>query len=167
MRNLCHSHFFDETEHLNVSFRLPTLILGLLSVLPSLIYSLTPPDTPKSALLTNLLALSFAFTALALLKLDGFKTGTILLAGLFFYDIWWVFGTNVVSSALLTNHLALKLNLSYFCVKMVKVATSLDAPIKILWPKSLLLSPKNGFTLLGLGDIVIPGPYLFYCSYFN
>lgn len=31
-----------------------------------------------------------------MLKLDSFKTGSILLSGLFFYDIWWVFGTNVV-----------------------------------------------------------------------
>lgn len=33
--------------------------------------------------LTNLVALSFAFNAISLLKLDGFKTGAILLGGLF------------------------------------------------------------------------------------
>ena len=42
---------------------------------------------------------------------------------------------------------------------MVKVATSLDLPIKIVWPKSYLFSTERGFTMLGLGDIVIPGTF--------
>ena len=50
------------------------------------------------------------------------------------YDIWWVFGTEV----------------------MVSVARDFEAPIKILWPKDLIGAGK-GFTLLGLGDIVLPG----------
>jgi minor histocompatibility antigen H13 len=40
--------------------------------------------------------LSFGHGAMSMLKLDSFKTGIILLSGLFFYDIWWVFGTKVV-----------------------------------------------------------------------
>jgi minor histocompatibility antigen H13 len=44
--------------------------------------------------------------------------------------------------------------------KMVKVATTLDAPIKILWPKSSDFSSAKGFTMLGLGDIVIPGAFV-------
>jgi len=54
-------------------------------------------ETSKPALMTNILGLSFAYNALCLLKIDSFQTGTILLAGLFVYDIWWVFGTEVVS----------------------------------------------------------------------
>jgi minor histocompatibility antigen H13 len=50
----------------------------------------------KPILLTNVLALSFGHGAISMLKLDSFKTGSILLSGLFFYDIWWVFGTKVV-----------------------------------------------------------------------
>jgi minor histocompatibility antigen H13 len=77
-------------------FNLPIPLLSVLllpfSTLPSIFYSLNS----KSALFTNILALSFSHTTMGLLKLDGFKTGTILLAGLFFYDIWWVFGTEVV-----------------------------------------------------------------------
>ncbi|KAK7692618.1 hypothetical protein QCA50_004250 [Cerrena zonata] len=79
--------------------------------------------TRRSALMTDILALSFSHNALSLLKLDSFKTGCILLTGLFLYDIWWVFGTEV----------------------MVKVATTLD---------------KEGFTMLGLGDVVIPGMFV-------
>ena len=43
---------------------------------------------------------------------------------------------------------------------MVKVATSLDAPIKILWAKSMVFETKRGFTMLGLGDIVVPGMFV-------
>lgn len=43
---------------------------------------------------------------------------------------------------------------------MMQVAKSLDVPIKLLWPKSLTFSSANGFTLLGLGDVVIPGIFV-------
>jgi minor histocompatibility antigen H13 len=52
------------------------------------------------------------------------------------------------------------LQVTEIVVKMVKVATSLDAPIKILWPKSLSLAGERGYTMLGLGDIVIPGTFI-------
>lgn len=59
--------------------------------------------------LTNVLGLAFSQGAIQMLKLDSFKTGAALLVGLFFYDIFWVFGTPV----------------------MVTVAKGLDAPIKV------------------------------------
>jgi minor histocompatibility antigen H13 len=43
---------------------------------------------------------------------------------------------------------------------MLTVATSLDVPIKLLWPKSLSFASERGYTLLGLGDIVIPGTFV-------
>ena len=67
----------------------------------------------------------------------SFPIGCILLGGLFVYDIFWVFGTDV----------------------MVTVATSFEAPIKLLFPMDFMergLFGKN-FAMLGLGDIVIPG----------
>jgi minor histocompatibility antigen H13 len=78
-----------------------------------------------------------------MLSIDSFKTGMILLSGLFFYDIFWVFGTEV----------------------MVTVAKSFDAPIKVVWPKQWFgLQPDDAlqFTMLGLGDIVVPGKVSFY-----
>jgi len=89
---------------------------------------------------------AFATSAIQLLNLDSFKTGMALLAGLFFYDVFWVFGTDV----------------------MVTVAKSFDAPIKVVWPKNIWELIEKGFglwgetkgisfTMLGLGDIVIPG----------
>jgi len=48
---------------------------------------------------------------------------------------------------------------------MVSVATSIDAPIKILFPKSkyLFLNNSHGFALLGGGDIVVPGLWCGLC----
>ena len=43
---------------------------------------------------------------------------------------------------------------------MVKVATNLDVPIKLLWAKSLTFATERGFTMLGLGDIVVPGMFV-------
>jgi len=119
------------------SWRTPTLILLPLAFAPSVLYNMGSPSR-KSILITDILGLSFSHNALSLLKIDSFKTGSILLSGLFFYDVWWVFGTEV----------------------MVKVATSLDVPIKLLWPKSLTLASERGYTMLGLGDIVIPGTFI-------
>ncbi|KAF9222506.1 hypothetical protein BS17DRAFT_782953 [Gyrodon lividus] len=124
-------------EIISLSFRTPTLLLLPVGMLPSILYSQSAARR-KSALLTDILALSFSHNALSILKIDSFQTGCILLSGLFFYDIYWVFGTEV----------------------MVKVATSLDVPIKLLWPKSVSFATERGFTMLGLGDIVIPGTFV-------
>ncbi|KAF8581601.1 hypothetical protein K439DRAFT_1636025 [Ramaria rubella] len=127
----------NKRELFSLSFRTPIPFILPFAILPSAIYILVDKAV-KPALLTNILGLSFSYNALCLLKLDSFQTGTILLSGLFLYDIWWVFGTEV----------------------MVKVAITLDAPVKILWPKSRDFSSIEGFTMLGLGDIVIPGAFV-------
>jgi minor histocompatibility antigen H13 len=124
-------------ELLSVSLRTPTIALFPLALIPSVLFN-TSETYRKSALITDILALSFSHNAICLLKIDSFKTGCILLSGLFFYDIYWVFGTDV----------------------MLTVATSLDVPIKLLWPKSLSFASERGYTLLGLGDIVIPGTFV-------
>ena len=71
------------------------------------------------------------------LALGSYAIGCLLLAGLFFYDVFWVFGTEV----------------------MVAVAKGLNAPVKILFPKKLGVSPMP-MSMLGLGDIVIPGIFV-------
>ncbi|KAI0066116.1 hypothetical protein BV25DRAFT_1498598 [Artomyces pyxidatus] len=121
-------------EILSVSWRTPSFFLVPLGMIPSTLYTFTS-GPKKSALLTNILALSFAQDAMSVMKIDSFKTGCILLSGLFVYDIYWVFGTKV----------------------MVSVATNLDVPMKILVPKSKAFSMDNGAMMLGLGDIVVPG----------
>lgn len=70
-----------------------------------------------------------------MLNLGSTQVGMILLWGLFFYDIFWVFFTPV----------------------MVTVAKNIDGPIKLLFPNSMAW---ENFNMLGLGDIVIPGTAL-------
>ncbi|XP_078411040.1 minor histocompatibility antigen H13 isoform X2 [Cetorhinus maximus] len=94
----------------------------------------------KHWIANNLFGLAFALNGVELLHLNNVSTGCILLGGLFIYDVFWVFGTNV----------------------MVTVAKSFEAPIKLVFPQDLLekgLAADN-FAMLGLGDIVIPGIFI-------
>ena len=59
----------------------------------------------------NLFGLAFSINGVELLSLNRISTGCILLGGLFIYDIFWVFATDV----------------------MVTVAKSFEAPIKCKW----------------------------------
>lgn len=79
--------------------------------------------------LTNLIAWGFCYGTLQLMSPTTFWTGSLVLMGLFFYDITMVFYTPL----------------------MVTVATSLDVPIKLVFP-----GPGRG-SMLGLGDVVLPG----------
>jgi len=95
----------------------------------------------KHWIANNLFGLAFAVNGVELLQLPKISTGCILLGGLFFYDIFWVFGTDV----------------------MVTVAKSFEAPIKLVFPQDLLENgplAANNFAMLGLGDIVIPGIFI-------
>jgi len=91
----------------------------------------------KHWICNNILGLSFSIQGVAMLSLGSYKVGCILLGGLFFYDIFWVFGTDV----------------------MVTVAKSFDAPVKLLFPKHIFAEVLE-FSMLGLGDIVIPGIFI-------
>ena len=94
----------------------------------------------KNWLFNNLLAILFCVHGIQYMFLGNFTTGFILLSLLFFYDIFFVFGTDV----------------------MLTVAKSIDAPIKLLFPKNWNAVPPE-FSLLGLGDIVIPGLFVSLC----
>ncbi|KAL6784921.1 PSL1 [Auxenochlorella protothecoides x Auxenochlorella symbiontica] len=88
---------------------------------------------------SNVLGLAFSLQGIEHLSLGSVAVGVILLAGLFFYDIFWVFFTPV----------------------MVSVAKNFDAPIKLLFPRFLQdAEGKEQFSMLGLGDIVIPGIFV-------
>ncbi|XP_061486826.1 minor histocompatibility antigen H13 isoform X2 [Rhineura floridana] len=94
----------------------------------------------KHWIANNLFGLAFSLNGVELLHLNNVSTGCILLGGLFVYDVFWVFGTNV----------------------MVTVAKSFEAPIKLVFPQDLLEKglEADNFAMLGLGDIVIPGIFI-------
>ncbi|KAF7189816.1 Signal peptide peptidase 1 [Pseudocercospora fuligena] len=91
--------------------------------------------------LTNLQGFAVSYGALQLMSPTTFATGTLILSGLFFYDIWAVFFTPL----------------------MVTVAKNLDVPIKLVFPRpdsppaAPGEAPKRSYSMLGLGDIVLPG----------
>lgn len=88
--------------------------------------------------LTNLLGLGFSYSALQLMSPTTFWTGTLILSSLFVYDIYFVFFTPL----------------------MVTVATKLDIPIKLLFPRPPgpdADPTKQSLSMLGLGDVVLPG----------
>jgi minor histocompatibility antigen H13 len=94
----------------------------------------------KHWIANNFVGMTLCVLAVEFIRLNKFVNGFLLLGGLFFYDIFWVFGTPV----------------------MVSVAKTLDAPIKVTFPRDLL---ENGIyakqlALLGLGDIVVPGIFI-------
>ncbi|XP_059078855.1 LOW QUALITY PROTEIN: minor histocompatibility antigen H13-like [Tigriopus californicus] len=122
-------------ELVNFKFTTHDMVVFALSTAVGVWYFLK-----KHWIANNIFGLAFAINGVELLHLNNVMTGCILLGGLFFYDIFWVFGTNV----------------------MVTVAKSFEAPIKLVFPQDLL---ENGLgatnmAMLGLGDIVIPGIFV-------
>ncbi|CUV06510.1 unnamed protein product [Cryptosporidium hominis] len=95
-----------------------------------------------SWIIHNLFAIAFCIQAISLISIGSFKIGAILLCGLFVYDIFWVFGTDV----------------------MVTVAKSFQGPAKLIFPVSF--DPWKQ-SILGLGDIVIPGLFISLCLRFD
>ena len=130
-------------------------LLELLSVLITASVTIYQTFVGKPWFLTNFLGFSFCYGSLQLMSPTTSWTGTVLLSGLFVYDIYMVF----------------------FTPMMVTVATQLDVPIKLLFPRpdgcvvpvgaaegSALMkeyldciAKKRTMAMLGLGDIVIPG----------
>ena len=87
--------------------------------------------------LTNLLGFSFAYSSLQIMSPTTSWTGTLILGALFVYDIYFVFFTPV----------------------MVTVATQLDIPAKLVFPRPTRPAedPERALFMLGLGDIILPG----------
>jgi len=99
--------------------------------------------------LIDLLAISLAISALSFVRLPNLKVATFVLTAFFLYDIFWVFISPIFFKTSV----------------MVKVATSLPAlTMVIVIPK---ISSHGGYTLLGLGDIVLPGLWLCFLYRFD
>jgi len=111
-------------------------------------------------LLNNLIAVSLAYLAIRMINVSRFYIVLIFLGLMFVFDIFWVFGSaKIISSAKGEGHFShgeFHLESSTVSV-MEKAATAIDIPIKIIIPNALTLIAKPlDFSLLGLGDIIIP-----------
>uniref|UniRef100_A0A9L0RLV4 Histocompatibility minor 13 n=1 Tax=Equus caballus TaxID=9796 RepID=A0A9L0RLV4_HORSE len=125
----------NKEEIINYEFDTKDLVCLGLSSIVGVWYLLR-----KHWIANNLFGLAFSLNGVELLHLNNVSTGCILLGGLFIYDVFWVFGTNV----------------------MVTVAKSFEAPIKLVFPQDLLEKglEADNFAMLGLGDVVIPGIFI-------
>ncbi|KAL7669155.1 hypothetical protein ACOME3_009821 [Neoechinorhynchus agilis] len=92
--------------------------LMVLSAMVSGVYAKT-----KHWIANNVIGIALSITSIQVVQLNTFKNAVLLLFGLFVYDIFWVFGTNV----------------------MVSVAKNLEAPIKLIAPQQIFTS--NAFSL--------------------
>ena len=116
-------------------------IINVLSALAGLITIIYVNTVSKPWFLTNLQGFAVCYSALQLMSPTTFATGSLILGALFCYDIWAVFFTPL----------------------MVTVAKNLDQPIKLVFPRPDEPShtagepPVKSFSMLGLGDIVLPG----------
>ncbi|KAG5419942.1 hypothetical protein I9W82_001822 [Candida metapsilosis] len=90
---------------------------------------------------SNFVAFNFVISSFQQFQMTNFKLAFALLLGLFVYDIYFVFGTEI----------------------MLTVATTLDVPMKLSIPKWY----EQGLSILGLGDIVIPGLLCSLCLRFD
>ena len=79
--------------------------------------------------LNNILGISFSVSGIMMMKVADMKTLYVMLWLLFIYDIVMVFKSDL----------------------MITVAKNLDGPIKLILPNG------DKKSILGLGDIVIPG----------
>lgn len=114
-------------------------LLGLVPAVPvAYWYYITKAWMPN-----NILACSLALSAIDLLAIPDFQSAAVLLSGLFFYDIFWVFGSTSVFGSNV----------------MVSVAKQFEGPIKLVFPRFLGAGPQD-CSMLGLGDIVIPGLFV-------
>jgi len=124
--------FWRKTEPIEIEIDTADIFAGILGTCIGIWYLMN-----KHWIANNILGLSFSVQGIAMLSLMSYKVGCYLLGGLFFYDIFWVFATDV----------------------MVTVAKSFDAPVKLLFPKDIFAAEFQ-FSMLGLGDIVIPGIFI-------
>lgn len=94
----------------------------------------------KHWIANNIFAIAFAVEGIELLHLNNMSISCVVLSGLFFYDIFWVFGTDVMWS----------------------VAINLQGMLLLKFPMDLMTNGWNAsrFAMLGIGDIVVPGMFI-------
>ncbi|XP_071848347.1 signal peptide peptidase-like 3 [Apostichopus japonicus] len=113
-------------------------------------------------LLMDALAMGLCVTMIAFVRLPSLKVSTLLLTGLLIYDVFWVFFSTYIFNANVmvrvatrpadnpVGMLAKRLDLP----NVAKDAPKLSLPGKLIFPS---MHSAGHFSMLGLGDIVMPG----------
>lgn len=96
--------------------------------------------TTKSNMANNIIAFSIAFYGVLSIRVEKFTSAAPLLWSLLLYDVFFVYQTDVMTS----------------------VATHLEGPVKLI-----IKIEGSGNSVLGLGDLVLPGIFISVCSRFD
>ncbi|XP_064612226.1 signal peptide peptidase-like 3 [Liolophura sinensis] len=113
-------------------------------------------------LLMDALGMGLCVAFIALVRLPSLKVSTLLLVGLLVYDVFWVFFSSYIFSANVMVKVATRPAenpVGIFAKKLhltglVKDAPKLSLPGKLVFPS---MQNSSHFSMLGLGDIVMPG----------
>lgn len=93
----------------------------------------------RNNIANNIIAFSIAFYAILSIRVEKFTSAAPFLWSLLIYDVFFVYTTDVMSS----------------------VASEIQGPVKFQ------ISINGGLSILGLGDLVIPGIFISLCSRFD
>ncbi|EAY12621.1 Clan AD, family A22, presenilin-like aspartic peptidase [Trichomonas vaginalis G3] len=96
--------------------------------------------TTKNNLANNIIAFSVAFYGVLSIRVEKFTSAAPLLWSLLIYDVFFVYQTDVMTS----------------------VAQKLEGPVKLV-----INLHGHGNSVLGLGDLVLPGIFISTCSRFD
>lgn len=113
-------------------------------------------------LLMDALGMGLCVAFIALVRLPSLKVSTLLLSGLLIYDVFWVFCSSYIFNANVMVKVAMRPaeNPMGFMAKKLHLAgifrdpPSLSLPGKLVFPS---VQNAGRFSMLGLGDIVMPG----------
>ncbi|KAI8442325.1 hypothetical protein MSG28_005862 [Choristoneura fumiferana] len=100
-------------------------------------------------LLMDAMGMGLCVTFIALIRLPSLKVSTLLLTGLLLYDVFWVF----FSSYIFTTNVMVKVA-TRSLGGALRDAPKLSLPAKLVFPS---MHHQGHFSMLGLGDIVMPG----------
>lgn len=109
-------------------------------------------------LLMDAMGMGLCVTFIAFIRLPSLKVSTLLLTGLLLYDVFWVF----FSSYIFTTNVMVKVatrpaeNPMNMVARRLQLrdAPKLSLPAKLVFPS---MHHQGHFSMLGLGDIVMPG----------
>ncbi|XP_052800908.1 signal peptide peptidase-like 3 isoform X2 [Mya arenaria] len=113
-------------------------------------------------LLMDALGMGLCVAFIALVRLPSLKVSTLLLVGLLIYDVFWVFFSSYIFSANVMVKVATRpaenpvgmLAKKFHFTGLVRDAPKLSLPGKLVFPS---MQNSSHFSMLGLGDIVMPG----------
>ncbi|OQV25368.1 Signal peptide peptidase-like 3 [Hypsibius exemplaris] len=149
-------------------FSAPELVSFGLSVTIVFIWTLT-----GHWLLMDALGMGLCVAFIALVRLPSLKVSTLLLTGLLLYDVFWVFfssyifNSNVmVRVATRTANNPMRALARQFNIdnNAINEAPKLSLPGKLVFPS---MKTSGQYSMLGLGDIVMPGLLLCFVLRFD